>query len=1097
MLHRKKTLAERCLCENERNNCSSPDLPNARVSDATPKRPLLAHQDNSTDTRYTSTQSSELGGLREIFKRTEHDHEKLNGNTRKGLVKKTSSLAKIKSIPNLVKRRLSKDCPRPKSNLRSECTLFEDDGNDVELGTVVKTPREGPNPHVQITKENLRNDLLSDKPPEEGGYDSDAEALEEIAMQIGKRSASKRPSVHSIEWTSSTGSRHALMTTAERANAMIDNHSYPIETCLESGEESASAQPALHSDSNPDITVKSVQPQKQSPSVMEISHPTAEKLDSAQTATVDAAESLEDLSEVEGHFIPQFLQSLSGFSVVSQEDSSDVAQVETLLESEGKQEKNASSQSEGAELSKSRTEAASVILSSSSIMSGNHKENVAVFHSREVDDQSENDDEDNPRRSVHLYNMRISHHLRSGSLLSYDQRRESSPPISSLELASVGFNRLDRPPVDLNLDLNDGANSQTTTRHARQTSSSGFSSSKIPTRWGSVVQSTANYDFASEIEDGSSVYSSRPQSAPDSMNSMAHLPGILDHLSAGRFPMRVPGSSINDNPHSAFASDETDHEETPKAFNRYTILQNQNSKDQQCKPEAQALIGRGGDGRQSKFIEHFSTEQPKRKLVSSKSMMRFLFPHSHTRDSMRSYSDSGFSDGPADDPEAFRSRRLSRSLISLRAENQAMQQHREPSTSMWERALKSSQEERSTMFLSPNRAFAAQATPFRERSSSISVSRPHSAATTPGTNEMTEWPNSCGLSPGWSPRLSTAPSPGPSPDTSPSPSRAPSPKPPPKRRIAIAGEGDQEDPMTEVRHAFFAQSESVAAVGAWGRYPSHSRGERTASAGPQDHVQTRDFALEAGIQFATQAEVDPTERLEAPLRAQSRLKRVSSVIINSPSLTFGKQLIKSYTRMFRSQSTEFQRHGHGHRSSIAVGGSLEYPELELLPEVFTAGANINDEEEDLRGTWQRDGANERANTKSETKTRGSRNRSYSSLPQVDTSQLMDGTSEIKTSFDRARAWSRYYEDCVAPSPFGSISSRNKRSASIHRNDIPELGRSRSMETKWLARREENILKETATSLPMRLKLGHEQSKSVMSEISEVPSGFSGRVAIDM
>jgi hypothetical protein len=51
----------------------------------------------------------------------------------------------------------------------------------------------------------LRKDLLSDKKPEEGGYDSDAEMLDDIAKNIGKKSPGKRPSIHSIDWNHSTG----------------------------------------------------------------------------------------------------------------------------------------------------------------------------------------------------------------------------------------------------------------------------------------------------------------------------------------------------------------------------------------------------------------------------------------------------------------------------------------------------------------------------------------------------------------------------------------------------------------------------------------------------------------------------------------------------------------------------------------------------------------------------------------------------------------------------------------------------------------------------------------------------------------------------
>jgi hypothetical protein len=75
----------------------------------------------------------------------------------------------------------------------------------MEPDTVLRLSRDGPNLQVKVTKSDLRKDLLSDKLPEEGGYDPDAEVLDDIARNLAKRSPSKRPSLHSIDWTSSPG----------------------------------------------------------------------------------------------------------------------------------------------------------------------------------------------------------------------------------------------------------------------------------------------------------------------------------------------------------------------------------------------------------------------------------------------------------------------------------------------------------------------------------------------------------------------------------------------------------------------------------------------------------------------------------------------------------------------------------------------------------------------------------------------------------------------------------------------------------------------------------------------------------------------------
>lgn len=68
-------------------------------------------------------------------------------------------------------------------------------------------PKEGPGEQLRATRDHLHNHLLSDMKPEQGGYDSDAEMLDDIANRIGKKTPSKRLSIHSIEWTPSTG-RH-------------------------------------------------------------------------------------------------------------------------------------------------------------------------------------------------------------------------------------------------------------------------------------------------------------------------------------------------------------------------------------------------------------------------------------------------------------------------------------------------------------------------------------------------------------------------------------------------------------------------------------------------------------------------------------------------------------------------------------------------------------------------------------------------------------------------------------------------------------------------------------------------------------------------
>ena len=66
----------------------------------------------------------------------------------------------------------------------------------------------------------------------------------------------------------------------------------------------------------------------------------------------------------------------------------------------------------------------------------------------------------------------------------------------------------------------------------------------------------------------------------------------------------------------------------------------------------------------------------------------------------------------------------------------------------------------------------------------------------------------------------------------------------------------------------------------------------------------------------------------------------------SKSVTLGKEIIRSYSKLFRSTSVEWLSHGKGHRSSISAGGTLEHPELEILPPVFAPLPAIQDQNED-------------------------------------------------------------------------------------------------------------------------------------------------------
>ncbi|RYN18619.1 hypothetical protein AA0112_g11494 [Alternaria arborescens] len=534
--------------------------------------------------------------------------------------------------------------------------------------------------------------------------------------------------------------------------------------------------------------------------------------------------------------------------------------------------------------------------------------------------EGEDDGDNNPRRSVHLYSMRISHHLRSGSLLSWDQLADTpdlpAPPSMYRERTIS-----DQSQVSLR--------NRQLARHHRQTSSSGFASTKIPSKWGNVLPQ----DVDARPDVASSIYSSRPQSPPDSfggsMVTLSHTGTENQVFSISSSDLRRPRRS---------ASFPTDHEETPKPAKRHglsgltTVVGHSIESSLLAVPVPLARKNSVADTKTSKFREEFSPSPPKKKTSQSVSIIKFLNSkrlsgRSQSEANLHSEASVAAMDGPSDmlAIPADRERGHSRSLTSFQTEQDAIGRNKGASH-VWDCALQAHQEEKASLFLPQNKDLAVHASPFRERSGSVSVRRASIEGLDPASR----------ADDGSSTRVSTLC------PTLQTPSEEPS-----EglynlvsRRSALVGRDDV-NVGQEVATAFERQGDRTDIVGAWGRYPSHTRHDRTASAGKADNVQPRDFALEAAIKFASATDdedlIDPTERRPStpllPGEKRKQKKVGSGRIAKSNSMTFGKTLMKNYAKMFRSQSTEFQRHGRGHRSSIASGGILEHPELELLPHV--------------------------------------------------------------------------------------------------------------------------------------------------------------------
>lgn len=160
----------------------------------------------------------------------------------------------------------------------------------------------------------------------------------------------------------------------------------------------------------------------------------------------------------------------------------------------------------------------------------------------------------------------------------------------------------------------------------------------------------------------------------------------------------------------------------------------------------------------------------------------------------------------------------------------------------------------------------------------------------------------------------------------------------------------------------------------WSRFPSHTRAERSFSpAGEADNVTARDFALE----FETM-EAPNGERKSKLFRLRKKRK--------SGSMTYGESLMSTLNRIY---SLDLRRLNRGHRSSISVGGKLEYPELEILPPLSPSPRPLDE-------TSKRDIA-------AVLKALHSNSSQQSVVQEAD---------PINKTIVSAGAWSKMYQDCV-------------------------------------------------------------------------------------
>ena len=511
--------------------------------------------------------------------------------------------------------------------------------------------------------------------------------------------------------------------------------------------------------------------------------------------------------------------------------------------------------------------------------------------------------------SFHLQNMQITQRLRSSS--------NTSDNISIVTRRTNKKSRRSHTPS--NLAYATGV--QTDNLHHRHVSSSGFVSAKVPISWGRITRG-----------ESPSLYSSRPDSNTASpRTSTMYLPYSIS--SETRTPTAISPSfataeSQVDGPGQPSDNDQV-YSKKPVADS--TLLPpviSEGADSPTAKQTQRSQASSSNLSRTSKFVEDIDalSDEPTQAFPPSPKKKRstlnfFRFPRANTKPFRARISTY---DGPADAPD-----QTPRASIPLLSSH-------DDAAEMWERALKVHAQEKATMWLKPE-DHRGDLTSKRERRHSEARSRTssnarssHQASTflTPAQDSVDVDPFDIRRNRGSSLDCLGRPS-----GVHLSQEQ--------KRAVSYAGRSAGESP-----------EEGSMELSAWSRYPSHTRPQRCGSAGPDDNVFPRDFGVmpfdelhEAPSNIGPDARVPgnpDAKRFRKRFSFGSRsgksgnnVKRAKGRLPKSRSLNFGRTVLKHYASFFKPQSHEFFHYGHGHRSSISTGGTLENPDLEILRPVIS------------------------------------------------------------------------------------------------------------------------------------------------------------------
>lgn len=117
-------------------------------------------------------------------------------------------------------------------------------------------------------------------------------------------------------------------------------------------------------------------------------------------------------------------------------------------------------------------------------------------------------------------------------------------------------------------------------------------------------------------------------------------------------------------------------------------------------------------------------------------------------------------------------------------------------------------------------------------------------------------------------------------------------------------------------------------IGAWARYPSHTRTQRSLSAGLADGVYVRDFAplQRAPSSSSSDSELSPSNSMTSSKKRKIKKKRQAK----TRALAKLKVWHKRMGEVWKPWLSGSRKREKGHRSSVATSGLVKYPELELI-----------------------------------------------------------------------------------------------------------------------------------------------------------------------